>query len=101
MAWRSRSCGGESLSKKSAGKSKSSDGDAGEGFYRTVIEVEVLTEGEYYPGSLEDVARDIVYGDASGDWSVKSSRRVSRKTMARLLEKQGSDPSFLLGDDDE
>lgn len=75
--------------------------DEDEVFVRTVIEVEVLTKGEYEPDSLEQVARDIVYGDASGDWKVVKSEKVSRKRMAKLLEAQGSDASFLLGDDED
>jgi hypothetical protein len=67
-------------------------------YYRTVIRVEVLTEGPYDPEGLADVAEDIVHGDASGRWEVELSEEVSKEKMAELLEAQGSDPEFLLGE---
>lgn len=71
----------------------------GEKFYRTVIKVEVLSEDPYHPQSLKQIARDTYDGDCSGHWEVESSQEVPPAEMAKLLEKQGSDPAFLLGDE--
>lgn len=72
-----------------------------EKYVRTVIEVEVLTKGDYAPDDLGDVARDITHGDASGKWEVKAQEEVTRDQMRELLKKQGSDPAFLLGDEED
>lgn len=47
---------------------------------------------------LQDIVAETVSGSYSGDWTSESVR-VSRSEMADLLEGQGSDPAFLLGDD--
>jgi hypothetical protein len=74
-------------------------------YWRTVITVVALTEGEEAP-DLEDLstlAYEIDEGSASGCVSSRSEE-VSEERMARLLRKQGSDPSFLImppdGDDE-
>lgn len=66
-------------------------------FFRTVIEVEVLTDdGPVSPNAeLEYIAREITEGDWSGVVEIKKTEEVSPKRMARLLEKQGSDPEFF------
>jgi hypothetical protein len=70
-------------------------------FYRTVIQVEILSDGPYEFSSLEDTAQDVMNGDCSGKVEVISSEEVSKKEMAKLLESQESDPSFLgICDDD-
>jgi len=66
---------------------------------RTIIQVEVLTDEAYNPDSLEQVYYDITHGDASGTMEVKESATLGPQAMADALVKQGSDPSFLLGDD--
>jgi len=71
-------------------------------FWKTTILVTVLSEGDSPPefGSLGQVAREIDYGDMSGAWN-DEHEEVTRDTMSNLLEEQGSDPAFLLGEDDE
>jgi hypothetical protein len=74
-------------------------------YRRTVIEVEVLSveyddDEQYSPESLADVAHDIIEGDCSGKWDVQSSELVTPEQMAKLLWSQGSDPGFLIGEDD-
>lgn len=64
-------------------------------FYRTVIQVEILSDGPYEFSSLEDTAQDVMNGDCSGKVEVISSEEVSKKEMAKLLEAQDSDPAFL------
>jgi hypothetical protein len=73
-----------------------------EGLYRTVITVEVLSNGPFiFSGinGLADLAYNVTEGDCSGHAEVTSSQEVTPKEMAKLLEAQGSDPSFLLGED--
>lgn len=70
-----------------------------EKYYRTVIQVEVLSEGEPADTtSLEIIGEQIDSGDWSGKVTVLSSEPVGRKEMARLLRAQGSAPEFLLHD---
>ena len=64
-------------------------------FYRTVINVVVLSEDEYDPQSLEQVASDIYDGDCSGQWDSESTE-VDAPTMAKLLMEQASDPGFFM-----
>jgi hypothetical protein len=69
-------------------------------YYKQVIKVVVLSEG--YDGGgppnwqrLEDVARDIIYGDCSGEWHVDETVELTPKQVAEELMKQGSDPGFF------
>jgi hypothetical protein len=64
-------------------------------FYRTVIEVEVLSEELDDFNTLEDVHYAITQGHCSGEWDVKSQGEVTPKRMAKLLLAQGSDPEFF------
>ena len=66
------------------------------GFYRTVIQVEVLSQ-EPLPGliDLAGIAAEIVDGECSGSVQTISEEAVDGPTMARLLRAQGSDPEFL------
>lgn len=68
-------------------------------YYRTIIQVEVLSDSPYGVTNLEDVAYDIDKGVCSGVVKIVSSEEVSKEKMAKLLIAQGSDPEFLLGDD--
>ncbi len=70
-------------------------------FYRTIIQVEVLSEDRFVWDSLSDVAEAIFDGDCSGNTTEISQEEVTPEAMAALLEAQGSDPQFLLGDGDE
>jgi hypothetical protein len=69
--------------------------------FRTVVQVEVLSNGPYEMLSLEGLAHDITDGECSGDVKVVSEEEVSRDRMTELLEAQGSSPEFLLGDEEE
>lgn len=64
-------------------------------FYRTVIEVEVLSEDPVDFGDLAGIHAAITEGGCSGQWKVLKTGNVGARTMARLLKKQGSDPSFF------
>lgn len=69
--------------------------------YRTLITVEVLHDRPLGDMELADVAHEIVEGDFSGKVTFGDPEKVSRERMAELLTAQGSDPAFLLGDEEE
>tara|TARA_Y100000310_G_C20395525_1_gene674913 strand:- start:157 stop:399 length:243 start_codon:yes stop_codon:yes gene_type:complete len=70
-------------------------------FYKTVIEVEVLSEDEPYEfADLERLLYDITEGHFSGDIKVKGSDELSPRGAAQALLRQRSDPEFF-GLDDE
>lgn len=75
------------------------DGCGGK-YYRTVIQVEILSNDPYEFISLEDTACDIMNGDCSGRVNVVSVEEVNSKVMSQLLISHGSDPAFLLSDED-
>lgn len=64
-------------------------------FYRTVIEVEVLSEVPYCFTDLQRTAYDIVYGECSGVCRVAKSEVCDAQQMHEYLEAQGSDPMFF------
>ena len=70
-------------------------------YFRTVITYEVLTEGEPWKGTLEDLAYDTTEGHASGMFLSTEVEEVSEGRMAGLLVSQGSDPEFLIFEEDE
>ena len=64
-------------------------------FFRTVIEIEVLSEDPYAPEELSDVVHDITEGHCSGIWNVKSSETLDGPACAKALLAQASDPEFF------
>ena len=65
-------------------------------FYRTVVQIEILSEEPYECDDLEGIAYDITEGHCSGE--IKDVVRNEEKTgkeMADLLISQGSDPGFF------
>jgi hypothetical protein len=62
----------------------------------------VLSEGFNPPdySSLSEVAEDIDNGDASGEVTYDHTE-VSKDTMRELLIAQGSDPEFLIIEDED
>jgi len=69
-------------------------------FYRHLIVVEVLSADPMTTTDLDDLNYEIMEGGASGKVTVESSLEVTREQMAILLEAQGSDPSFLIGEEE-
>lgn len=70
-------------------------------FYKTVIQVEVLSEEPYKYESLSDVSFDICEGNCSGTVnSIEENIVLSSKEAAKELKKQGSDPEFFQLDKD-
>lgn len=77
-----------------------------EQYYRNVYVVEVLSD-EPIPDSLAwenlgNIEHEITFGGSSGQVKrTVTNEEVSREKMAELLQAQGSDPEFLLGDEDD
>ena len=75
-----------------------------EEYYITEITVTVasdrkLVDADGHNLSLLEIASEMVYGDLSGRYEFADTRKASPEEIAAELEEQGSDPSFLLGDD--
>ena len=65
-------------------------------FYRTTIQIEILSEEPYTSVSLEDINYDITDGHCSGELKdVVRNEEKSGKEMAALLMAQRSDPEFF------
>ena len=70
------------------------------GFYRHVLQLEILSCGRVSPSDLDTLA-GVGYGITEGHWSgnmttVAVNEQVSADRMAELLQAQGSDADFLL-----
>jgi len=65
-------------------------------FYRTVIELEVLSEEPLNDATMGDIDYGINEGGYSGRYVTKiQDQEVDGKTMAELLLEQGSDTEFF------
>lgn len=65
-------------------------------FYRTVIQVEILSEEPYEGDDLNTIASDTDTGDCSGQITdIERNQEVTGKEMVALLQKQGSDSEFF------
>jgi hypothetical protein len=71
-------------------------------YWKTTVITTVLSEGFNPPdySSLSEVAEDIDNGDASGEVTYDHTE-VSKDTMRELLIAQGSDPEFLIIEDED
>jgi hypothetical protein len=66
-------------------------------FYRTVIQIEILSEEPYEGGDLDTIKYDITEGHCSGRLKdVVRSEEKNGKEMAGLLCEQASDPEFFM-----
>lgn len=65
-------------------------------YFRTVVSIEILSN-EPIPDtiSLEDILYGITYGHWSGLVTHEQSKEIKAPKARRLLQKQGSDPTFL------
>lgn len=68
-------------------------------FYKSIIQVEVLSENapmsSFCGEDLDNIHWQITYGDCSGATKIVSETELSGKEMAEALLHQGSDPSFF------
>ena len=67
-------------------------------FYKTVFQIELLSEEPISPDSLEEISR-LAEGDCSAKWGEKSHKTLNGKQAAKELQKQGSDPEFFMIDE--
>jgi hypothetical protein len=64
-------------------------------FYRTTIQVVVLSEEPFNYCDLDDVYQAITTGDCSGEVTTTKTEEVDGPTMASALLDQHSDPGFF------
>jgi hypothetical protein len=76
------------------------DNPSGRHYYRQVFTVEVLSDEPVDFDSLQDMHRAIDSGPCSGVFHLSHQEEVTAVQMMALLEAQGSDPGFLLADED-
>lgn len=73
-------------------------------YYRNVITVEILSREPWTADEMQDlrvVADEIDCGGSSGQITVTvHNEEVSTERMAELLTAQGSDPGFLINDEE-
>lgn len=68
-------------------------------YHRTLLLVEVLGNSPY-AGGVEHLHEAIHTGDFSGTVLMESTEEVTAEQVAQLLIMQGSDPSFLVPEDE-
>lgn len=69
-------------------------------YFRTIVRVEVLSEGAPWEGELEGLYTDITDGPCSGMRLEDEVTELTEAEMATALEGQASDPDFLLRSDE-
>jgi len=70
-------------------------------YYRTLFQLEVLSDRPSTDYSISEIAHEGVEGDFSVKTIVMSVDEVNKEQMAELLIAQGSDPEFLIQEDDD
>lgn len=74
-------------------------------YKQIVLRVEVLYDDEISPNpedmSLTDLEYEFTEGSMSARVTTQSVKTLTKKQVAKALEKQGSDPAFLTGEIDE
>lgn len=70
-------------------------------FKRTTITLEVISDADWEWDDLHDLAYDITEGPYSGRLLGTSVEFLSDQAAREALIAQGSDPEFLLGDDND
>jgi hypothetical protein len=64
-------------------------------FYKTVVQVTVLSEGELPSMDLDGIHEAITTGDCSGHVVYVSSEKLDGKQAVEALEEQASDSCFF------
>ena len=67
-------------------------------FYRTVITIEVLSDGPFFYQNLAQVHEETTYGSCSGLHAITKSERLTIKELVERCEEHGTDPEFFLGE---
>lgn len=68
--------------------------------YRRIIKLEILSDRPIDTDDLAALAYEVTQGDASGSILSDATEEVTPELMRVLLIEQGSDPAFLLGDEE-
>ena len=63
--------------------------------FKTVIRVEVLSEGPYDYECLETLAYDVMFGDCSGKIDVGESKELTDDEARQACREHGTDPEFF------
>lgn len=63
--------------------------------YKTIVQIEILSQEPIGEPSLEAIAYNITEGDWSGVSEIKSVKELTGKQAAMALLNQGSDPEFF------
>jgi len=69
-------------------------------YFRTILEIEVLSEDTPFEGGFEELAVECAHGECSGAVLKRETTEISGKQAADALTAQGSDPSFFFLDDE-
>lgn len=69
-------------------------------FYKTVIQVTVLSEEPFESEDLSEINYAITEGGCSGDVNTILTEKLDGKQIAKELQSQGSDPEFFRVDED-
>ena len=69
-------------------------------FHKTVFTVTVISEEPVNELNLEELAGEILYGDASGAFEISSNEVIDAAQAAKELIAQESSPAFLNLDDE-
>lgn len=67
---------------------------------KTVLEVTVLADGRIDNYDLETIGHEIVHGSWSGDIKIKETKILTRNELIEECDKQGTDVSFFLGEEE-
>jgi len=83
------------------GTSEASSPTTSQKFYRTVIQIEILSEEPYKTENILNISHDITEGHYSGSLTdIVRNEEKSGKEMADLLLAQHSDPGFFCLNED-
>ena len=70
-------------------------------FYKTIVQVEILSEKPVEVDSLENLNELIIHGDCSGLINKMSEQSISKKELIDECSRHHTDPSFFGVDVDE
>jgi len=68
--------------------------------YKTIIQVEVLSEEKLDVNNLSDLHYAITEGSCSGIWNAKKPTILKGKDAVKATKAQGSDPEFFFMDNE-
>ena len=69
--------------------------------WKTVIEVEVLSEEPFDYDTLDQVHYAITKGGCSGLYDTKDTKHLTKEEAIKECEKQGTDPDFFMLNEEE